>query len=51
MKRGQIWLLVLFAVSMLQSCNTLYNTTSVNLEIVEPAKVIFPDDVEKIAVK
>jgi len=51
MKRGQIWLFALLTVSTLQSCNTLYNTTAINLEIVEPAQVIFPGDIKKIALK
>ncbi|HKJ78997.1 MAG TPA: DUF6340 family protein [Prolixibacteraceae bacterium] len=42
---------VIFILGFLQSCNTLYNTTLIDLEIIEPAKVIFPPDVKKIAVR
>ena len=42
---------VIFILGFLQSCNTLYNTTLIDLEIIEPAKVIFPPNVKKIAVR
>ncbi len=42
-------LLVLFL--FLTACNTLYNSRLISLEIVEPAKVIFPPEYKTLAIK
>ena len=42
-------LLVLFL--FLTACNTLYNSRLINLEIVEPAKVIFPPEYKTLAIR
>lgn len=49
--KWQFKLLAFAVATVLQSCNTLYNTSLINLEIVEPAKVIFPPDFKNIAVR
>ena len=51
MTRGGIGFYIVLTTFALQSCNTLHNSTSINLEIVEPAKVIFPADVEQLAIR
>lgn len=50
MKR-QFLLLAVVAIALLQSCNTLYSTRLIDMEIVEPAKVIFPADLNQIAAR
>ena len=46
-----ILLLNIFILMVLQSCNTLYNTGVINIEVVEPGKVIIPTEYKNVAVK
>ena len=43
---GFIVLLLLF-----QSCNTLYSIRVIDIEVVEPARILFPSDYKNVAVK
>ena len=49
MKNGK--LLFLFLLILFTGCNTLYNNRMVKLEVMEPAKVVFPEDYKKLAIK
>lgn len=44
-------LFLLLSVVVLGACNTLYNTHNVKIEVIEPAKIILPDNYRNIAVK
>ncbi len=42
---------VMILYVFLTACNTLYNSRLINLEIVEPAKVIFPPEYKTLAIR
>lgn len=49
MKR--FFLLIASTLLILTACNTLYNNRMVQLEVFQPAKVIFPSDINKIVLR
>lgn len=44
-------LIIIFLLFFSAGCNTLYNSRSINLEVVEPGKVVFPEWVNSVAVR
>ena len=51
MKIAKYGLRALFILMFAQGCNTLYNTKSINIEVLEPGKVKFPEGYSKIAMR
>lgn len=52
MGRSSLFLLITLAVVLvLQGCNTLYRTSTVNIEVMIPAKVKLPQKYKRIAIK
>ncbi len=44
-------LFFILSVVIFSACNTLYNTHNVKIEVIEPAKIILPDNYKNIAVR
>ncbi len=44
-------LLLLLSIVALGACNTLYNIHNITIEVIEPAKIILPENYRNIAVK
>ena len=51
MKRKHPLLLFTILAILLQACNTLYNTKSIDIEVLEPGKVELPANYKKLAIR
>lgn len=51
MKTVKTYLLPFLILISALGCNTLYNTKTINIEVLEPGKVKFPDDYSRIALR
>jgi len=51
MKNVKTYLFLFSILMFMQACNTLYNTKSLNIEVLEPGNVKLPDGFSKLAVR
>lgn len=51
MKHIYLFRVIVVLSFLFQACNTLYNTQSVNIEVLEPGKVMFPSNYQTLAIR
>jgi len=51
MKNTTTYLFLFFILILTQACNTLYNTKTLNIEVLEPGKVKLPVGYSKLALR